>query len=144
MGSCLWIVHFTKLLYLLVYHRSVNIEKLWQDHFKLCQKIIISGSFLCASTDQGMWYLNKIILISIFTAFLPDCEVTTVRTSWQIALSDVHFGARHPHMPGSLWVITLVPAYSTPGKTPLLTSANEIAHEECGQPPVMWYTFLLI
>ena len=26
-------------------------------------------------------------------------------------------------------------------KSPLLTSANEIAHKGCGQPPVMWYNF---
>jgi len=26
-------------------------------------------------------------------------------------------------------------------KAPLLSSANEIAHEECGRPPVMWYNF---
>ena len=39
---------------------------------------------------------------------------------------------------GSLQLITLVPAYSTPGtslwKTPLLISAKEVTHGECGRP----------
>jgi len=42
-----------------------------------------------------------------------------------------------------LRLITAVPPYSTPGtslcKTPILTSANEITHEERGRSPIMCY-----
>ena len=56
------------------------------------------------------------------------------------------FCVHHPHMPGVSWGhCCWSRQYSTPGtslsKTPLLTSANETAHKEGGQPPVVWYNF---